>query len=103
MTVSTIARLAQQRLVPEGHEVVLHVALDAGDEPQAAGEQPLEPLSTDVTLVPHELAEQPGRQRTDGLAVVGVAGVEGVKRVKHRPSSSPRSLTTGWSLGSLNP
>jgi len=76
MIVSMIARLRSSSLSEQRHQAVPHVRLGAGDQPQAAGEQPAEQVPADVPLVPDEPAEQVGSQGVDGLAVVDVAGGE---------------------------
>jgi hypothetical protein len=65
---------AQHDLVDHGHEVVLHVPADTGDEVQAALPERLEQFLADIALVGVKLAYQALGHLVQRGAVGGVAG-----------------------------
>src|SRR4051794_11292667 len=67
--------LAQHDLVTQKHQMVAHVAPDAGDQVQAALPELGEQLAADVALVGIELAPQVLGDLVEHGAVGGVAGV----------------------------
>ena len=64
---------AQQELIHQGHETVLHVAFEACDQLQAAGEKTLEERLGDISPVAEEFAPEFPGQGVNGLPVVDVA------------------------------
>src|SRR3954467_14011730 len=66
--------LAQHDLVTQQHQMVAHVAPDAGDQVQAALPELGEQLAADIALVGVELAPQVAGDLVEHGAVGGVAG-----------------------------
>src|SRR5215203_7108416 len=66
--------LAQHDLVSQGHQIVPHVAPDAGDEVSATPPEFVEQLAADVALVGVELARKMAGHLVQHGAVGGVAG-----------------------------
>lgn len=69
---------AEQQLIDQRHQPVLHVGLEAGNQLKAKGfQQLLKERLGDVASVSEELAEQPLDQTGHRLAVIDVAGGQG--------------------------
>ncbi len=65
---------AQQEFVAQGHEAVLHIGLETGDELNALLEQLLEHRLRQVTLVTEQLAKQSPRQLGQQLDIGAMRG-----------------------------
>ena len=64
---------AQQQFIGQGHEFVVHVLADFGDQRQTPIPQHLEELLGKVAPIPHELAGQALGQLRDRPAIIDVA------------------------------
>ena len=65
--------LAQQELVQQGHEVVLHVAANAGNQVEAALPELVHHLLGDVALIAKHLALESSSQCCQGVTVMDVS------------------------------
>ena len=65
---------AQEQLVGEGHEDVVHVLAELGDQPETLLEEELlSERGRDVAFISEEASKEPADQHRNRTAVVGVA------------------------------
>ena len=89
--------LAQQKLIDQWHERVVHGLAERGDQLSPALPPFLKESLGQVAPIPNPFTRHALSQGRDGLAIVDVTG-----RNPTREPHSPQSLTTRWSLKPSN-